>query len=223
MGDPDLIPKDELVVLSLFPLNVVLFPGMALPLHIFEERYKAMIGHCIDHEEPFGVVLIRQGQEAGEPAEPFNVGTTARILRSEPLPEGRLNIVTVGEQRFEVAEITQRRPHLAGRVRYLGEEPGEVPPETKVEAEDAYSTFLRNLSSLSGGWTSQVEVPQDPGPLSYGIASTLDLPRHVLQGLLELPAAGQRLEKLLPLLKRGNEALEREVAKRNPYQGPRLN
>ena len=223
MNDPIPAPNDQLVTLSLFPLNVVLFPGMALPLHIFEERYKAMIGDCIDHEQPFGVVLIHEGQEVGEPAEPFKVGTSARILRQERLAEGRMNILSRGEQRFETAEITQRLPHLVGRVKYLQEVPGEVPSETIAEAGEAYSTFLRNLASLSGGWTSQVEVPQDSLPLSYGIASTLDLPRHVRQELLELPTAGQRLERLLPLLKRGNEALEQAVVKRNPYQGPRLN
>ena len=72
---------EDLLQLSLFPLNVVLFPGMPMPLHIFEERYKAMIGECVDREEPFGIILIKEGQEVGEPAEPVKVGTTARIVQ----------------------------------------------------------------------------------------------------------------------------------------------
>ena len=227
MRESSRIPSDDLVSLPLFALNVVLFPGMALPLHIFEERYKAMIGECIEHEEPFGVVLINEGQEVGEPAEPFNIGTTARILRVERLAEGRMNILTRGEQRFETAEITQYLPHMVGQVQYLKEEPGEIPSGIVAETEDAYATFLRNLSALTGGWTAQAEIPQNPVSLSYGVASgvasTVDLPRHLRQELLELPTAGERLERLLPLLKRGNEALRQEVAKRNPFQGPRLN
>ena len=223
MREPSRIPSDDLVTLPLFPLNVVLFPGMALPLHIFEERYKVLISDCIEHEKLFGVVLINEGQEVGEPAEPFDIGTTARILRVERLAEGKINILTRGEQRFETAEITQRLPHMVGQVQYLKEEAGEIPPDMVAEIGDAYATFLRNLSALTGGWTARAEVPQHPVPLSYGVVSTLDLPRHVRQELLELPTAGERLERLLPLLKRGNEALKQEVVKRNPFQGPRLN
>ena len=116
---------EDLLQLSLFPLNVVLFPGMPMPLHIFEERYKAMIGECVDREEPFGIILIKEGQEVGEPAEPVKVGTTARIVQVERLEEGRLNIMTRGEKRFEVVEITHQVPYLAGQVRYFTEEPGD--------------------------------------------------------------------------------------------------
>ena len=96
-----------------------------MPLHIFEERYKAMIGECVDREEPFGMILIKEGQEVGDPAEPVKVGTTARIVQVERLEEGRLNIMTRGEKRFEVVEITQQAPYLVGQVRYFTEESGE--------------------------------------------------------------------------------------------------
>ena len=218
---------DDVLQLSLFPLNVVLFPGMPMPLHIFEERYKSMIGECVDREEPFGIILIKEGQEVGEPAEPVRVGTTARIIQVERLEEGRLNIMTRGEKRFEVVEIAQQMPHLIGRVRYLEEEPGEEPVPAIGEVQEAYNLFLRNLTALSGGWTAQADVPGDPVILSFAVASSLasgiDLPRDVKQELLELPTAGQRLEKLLPLLNRGNELLADEVTKRNPFKGPRLN
>ena len=223
MEEPNQIPPDDPTTLPLFPLNVVLFPGMSLPLHIFEERYKAMIGDCIDHEEPFGVVLIREGQEVGDPAEPFHVGTTARIVRVESLAEGRMNIITEGGQRFETVRITQRLPHLAGQVRYLEDRAGDVSSETVAEVREQYTALLRNLSALAGGWSARPEVPEDPVRLSYGVAANLDLPRPVRQELLELPSAGERLQRLLPLLERGNRALQQEVAKRNPFRGPRLN
>ena len=137
--------------LSLFPLNLVLFPGMALPLHIFEERYKAMIGDCLDREEPFGIVLIKEGREVGEPAEPFRIGTTARIVQSETLEEGRLNILTRGEHRFELVEITQQLPHLAGQVKILHEDPGDEPSGVTAEIADA-TAAARGESHRPGEW-----------------------------------------------------------------------
>ena len=118
MSQPEQGPAEDLSELPLFPLNMVLFPGMPLPLHIFEERYKAMIGDCLEREEPFGIVLIKEGQEVGDPADPFRIGTTARIVQSERLQEGRMNILTTGESRFELVEITQRVPHLVAQVKY---------------------------------------------------------------------------------------------------------
>src|SRR5579864_9042638 len=90
-------------VLPLFPLEqVVLFPGMSLPLRIFEERYKVMIGACQVTDQLFGVVLIKTGSEVGEPAEPERIGCTARMMRVDRLPDGRMHILTIGEQRFEL-------------------------------------------------------------------------------------------------------------------------
>ncbi len=215
--------SDDLTELPLFPLNMVLFPGMHLPLHIFEERYKAMVRTCLERDEPFGVVLIKEGQEVGAPAEPFRVGTTARITRMEALEEGRMNIMTLGERRFQLAEITRRLPHLAGLVQYLEEEPGPDPAQVVGQIAQGYATFLRNLAGLAGGWAAQVNVPHDPVRLSFAVASTTDLPPDIRQQLLETPTAQERLERLLPLLQRANEILQQELVKRNPFQGPRLN
>ena len=111
-------PQDEssygLTRLPLFPLNLVLFPGMDLPLHIFEERYRDMIGECLENDAPFGVVLIKNGPEVGARADPERIGTSTRILRSEILDQGRMNIMTRGQQRFEIEEIVQRVPHVVG-------------------------------------------------------------------------------------------------------------
>src|SRR5258708_14081655 len=88
-------------VLPLFPLDqVVLYPGMSLPLRIFEERYKVMIGACQVTDQLFGVLLIRSGSEVGEPARPERVGCTARMVRVDRVPDGRMVILTVGVQRF---------------------------------------------------------------------------------------------------------------------------
>jgi hypothetical protein len=200
---------------------------MRLPLHIFEERYKAMIGDCIERETPFGVLLIREGQEVGEPAEPFRVGTTARIVQVSRLQEGRLNIMTRGERRFEVVEITQQVPHLVGLVKLLDDQTGEVPEELVAEVSEEYRAFLTHQATIAGGWNSHLEVTQDPPQLFSqaiaSIASSIELPRDLRQQLLELSSTRERLEKLLPLLKRANELMLEQVEKSNPFQGPRLN
>src|SRR6266536_3334054 len=90
-------------VLPLFPLEqVVLFPGMSLPLRIFEERYKVMIGACQVTDQLFGVLLIRRGREVGTPAQPERVGCTARMVRVDRLPDGRMTILTIGEVRLRL-------------------------------------------------------------------------------------------------------------------------
>ena len=227
IGMSDDMPDDSLIRLPLFPLNVVLFPQMPMPLHIFEERYKAMIGDCLERDEPFGIVLIKEGQEVGSPAEPVRTGTTARIVQSEQLEGGRMNIMTRGERRFEVVDIYQRVPHVAAEIRYIEEASGDDASEVISEISPEYAEFLRMLTSLSGGWTAEPDFPDEPVRLSYAVASALvtsiPLPTDIKQQLLETDTAKERLERLLPLVKRGNEALREEVAKRNPFRGPRLN
>src|SRR5262245_66168313 len=102
--------------LPLFPLNTVLFPGMPLRLHIFEERYKLMIGRCYAEGEPFGVTLIKRGQEVGGRAEPFQIGCKAVITEVEPLEGGRMNIVAVGSERFQIHSLKHNQPYLIGMV-----------------------------------------------------------------------------------------------------------
>jgi Lon protease-like protein len=227
MEQPQEIPRDDLSELPLFPLNVVLFPGMRLPLHIFEERYKAMIGDCLEREAPFGVILIKEGAEVGGPAEPFRTGTTARITQVQRLEEGRLNIMTRGERRFELVEIVQQTPHLVGLVRYLEEESGDIPDSLVTAATQEYTTFLRHLATLAGGWNSQINVTDDPVQLFSeaisSLSSSIELPRDLRQQLLEAPTAQERLEKLLPLLKRGIQLLQEQIEKNHPFRGPRLN
>lgn len=221
--EPDENPRGDPILLPLFPLNLVLFPGMPLPLHIFEERYKAMIGECRDTDKPFGVVLIKEGLEVGEPADPYMTGTAARIIQVEQLDDGRMNILTQGERRFQVMEITQKVPYLVGLVRYLDEERGDTPVQMLAEMVEGFSRYLRNIEALSGGWTAGAQLPQDPVLLSYAVAGSLDVPTAVRQQILESATAAHRLEILGPLLRKGNEILQEEVVKRNPFQGPRLN
>lgn len=126
--------------LPLFPLNTVLFPGMQLKLHIFEERYKVMIRRCIQDETPFGVILIRSGREAlGPVAVTHDVGCTAKIIEVQKLPFDRMNIVAVGQRRFRVRGLDHSKPYLVGAVEYF------VPRETDSAAMRQLGRSLRPL------------------------------------------------------------------------------
>ena len=223
MAQPHDGSSDGLTTLPLLSLNLVLFPGMDLPLHIFEERYRNMIGECLEQDSTFGVVLIKEGTEVGAPADPERIGTSTRILRSELLDQGRMNIMTKGQQRFEIEEIVQRAPHLIGRVRFLVELEGEGCADLIPQINDEYVALVQNLTALTGGYTSRVDIPQDPNELSYAIAANLELEPHLRQSLLVTETAATRLFDLIPLLKQGNKELRERVAKQNPFQGPRLN
>src|SRR5262245_65379871 len=106
--------------IPLFPLpNLVLFPNIVVPLHIFEERYKLMINGCIDKDEPFGLVLLQSGAEEETEDTIHRVGVTARIVEVERLDEGRMNILCEGERRFRIYRFTQQKPFWKGTVDFI--------------------------------------------------------------------------------------------------------
>lgn len=226
--NPDDHPPGTFAELPLFPLNnVVLFPGMPLPLHIFEERYKAMIGECAQHDEPFGVLLIREGNEVGEPASPHSIGTTARIAQVQRLEEGRMNILTRGERRFEIVETIQTVPHLVGLVRFIEDEEGTVSTTTVAGVREQYIQLQRHLTAIAGGWDREVSVPDEPMELARSsgsaLAISLPLPPDVRQDLLETRTAGEQLEKLLTLMRQANRIVAEQVEQNSPFKGARLN
>ena len=202
-------------LLPLFPLNTVLFPSMNLPLHVFEPRYRLMIGQCLERRTPFGVVLIKEGEEVGGPAVPFDVGTTARIVDVAREEDGRMNIMTRGERRFRILGVVQTVPYLLGRVEELPEPAGDGVVEVAAQVRKGMEVYVRLLLGLRGGWVRQVELPRDPVLLSYFTAHFLQVePRTVKQTLLECATARERLELEAPLVaectRRARAALEQE-------------
>ncbi len=186
--------------LPLFPLQTVLFPGMKLPLHIFEERYKLMVRECIDERTPFGVVLIRSGEEVGGAAEPHNFGTTARIGDVEYLDEGRMNLLTVGIERFRIIAVTSTSPYMRGEVEIVQQRVDSVPSETLERAEDLFVTYLRLYLAISNQYTRGVELPADAGEAADYIAARVELPAVVKQDLLEELSPEARLARELELI-----------------------
>lgn len=200
--------------LPLFPLNTVLFPGMVLPLHVFEERYKLMINTCLAQERPFGVVLIYSGAEVGEPAIPHPVGTVARITNWEWLPDGRMNILTVGERRFRLVEYAgSELPYLVGSVEYWDDETDELFDMVDLMngVRHNFVDYLTIIMSLADQAlpVSRLQLPTDPSKLSYHVASNLQIDVNEKQELLEEPSAVARLQRELTLLRREGGFLQR--------------
>ncbi len=173
-------------LLALFPLNTVLFPGAVLPLHIFEPRYKQMIGRCLQLNQPFGVVLIKEGREVGGPAEPYAYGTTASIQNGLKFEDGRMLLMAVGEQRFRIKEIVQHEPYLVGSVELLEE---DITPETASICEHVRELYLRHHDALAHatGITEPVdELPDDPLKLASYLADRFHILLRSKQQLLEV-------------------------------------
>ncbi len=195
--------------LPLFPLNTVLFPGMILPLHIFEPRYKLMIEECIKENQPFGVVLIREGFEVGGDAVPYDVGTTAHVTQMEPLGDGRMQINSVGYQRFKIHNIRRDKPYLVGLIEDYPLEDSDS--EEVVKAVSLVTAALRRYLQLLANANPELdEIPTDSLPddgvaLAFLTAIVLQLPLDEKQSLLEA-------DDLVSLLRVEQDLLRRELA-----------
>jgi Lon protease-like protein len=188
--------------LPLFPLHFVLFPQFPLQLHVFEERYRTMISECIEQNQPFGVVLIAEGQEVGEPAVPHNVGCVARILAVKTLEDGQMNLLAMGEKRFRLLEYSEADlPYLIGRVEALddGEWSVTEPEKPLRELHRLFRKYLRLLAECSGLSLPQLSLPEEPTALGFCIAAVTQLPAMEKQRLLAMtdPQARLRSEKRL--------------------------
>ncbi len=191
--------SDDSEIIPLFPLNTVLLPGIALPLYIFEDRYKLMISTCLSTTGRFGVVLIATGSEVGGPAVPYQVGTTARIVGVEQLAGGRMNIVTLGERRFRIIEPIGGMPYQRARVVYWPDEPGGCDlAELAAQVRGALDRFLSAGSAEATDVISR--LPGDPADLANVIAASLPIDLAERQALLEAPGTCARLRRIVEIL-----------------------
>jgi Lon protease-like protein len=223
-------------LLPIFPLSTVLFPGAALPLHIFEQRYRAMIRRCLEapaHE--FVVCLIKEGDEVvepptpdappGRPAIPHDVGTTARILEAHQLPDGRYYIVCLGGERIRLRRLVQREPYLVGAVEPFPDEAAPTPTQDPAElAARMRGAVERLLATLKQALAARPEqrrqvqelaraVPADARGLSFFVPRVLTLANaQEQQRLLEATSAHERLRLVLPFVYREQKVLEQDLA-----------
>jgi Lon protease-like protein len=190
------------VELPLFPLNSVLFPGARLPLHIFEERYKQMVKTCLESDARFGVLLIRSGSEVGEPAEPFEIGTSARIVRVQHLDEGRMNLVCLGEKRFRLVRRVSDTPYLIGEVETLEstDDQGEEVADAADTVAGLFAEYYRLYLAASHQWAREIGMPGAPSELADFVASRLRVDARTKQRMLEELSVRRRLEMELETL-----------------------
>ncbi|HYM15673.1 MAG TPA: LON peptidase substrate-binding domain-containing protein [Dehalococcoidia bacterium] len=187
--------------LRLFPLQTVLFPGMRMPLHIFEERYRIMVRECIEEDTPFGVLLIKSGAEVGGGAVPHDVGTTARIAQCEYLEDGRMNLFTVGVRRFRILTLNTTQPYLRGEVTPLEQdEPDETAQRLLPRAQELFNDYFTTYLALGNQWTHGVYLPDDPGEAADYIGARMDVPVELKQELLEILSPAARLARELEII-----------------------
>jgi len=206
--------------LPLFPLNSVLFPGLALHLHIFEERYKRMIEYCIAQDQSFGVVLIKRGMEASGPlAEPHSIGCSARIHNIQKLDQGKMNIIIIGEERFKILDIDQiSHPYLLGRIapfpmRSVFSEGEEVLNSQLMDLSRQYIQILEKAGEVQ---IDAKNLPTDPVQLNYLMAAILQIPQMEKQELLNLEYAYDFNSRLKDIYRREIALLNSLLVKQGP-------
>jgi uncharacterized protein len=185
--------------LPLFPLGVVLYPGMLLPLHIFEDRYRRLVRDLLDGPEPrrFGVIAIRKGRETGVEGVQslYEIGCTATLRRVEEHQDGRFDLVTVGTQRFRLLTLDQTLPYLQGEIELLPDEAvdGAAAAPVVRAVQVAFRGYLDALTEWGGATIRVGDLPDEPVLLSFIVAAAMviDLPER--QALLDEPDALRRL------------------------------
>jgi Lon protease-like protein len=184
--------------IGLFPLNLVLVPGEQAPLHVFEPRYRELIGECLDFGNDFGL-LLEDDEGMRE------VGTRCNVVEViDRFPDGRLNIVVEATERFQLLEVTGGRSYRTAEVETLPDE-SDTPSEDEVE--EVLAAYARVVAAAEAELD---DLDLDADSVAYQIAARIDFGTEVKQGLLELRSERERVVKLAPMLNQAAQAVERE-------------
>jgi len=196
----------EPVTIPIFPLTTVLLPGMSLPLHIFEARYRQLVTDLLqmpETERIFGVVAIKAGWEVGANNLPIlhSIGTVAKVRKIKHLPDGKFDIATAGGDRFLIQEISQKKaPYLMARVNYLAPVENSTNQNLINSAQQAYTNYLRIIGESTASVYSQ--LPNEAGPLANLLSATLTGNILEQQKLLEMNSVEEKLKTLTVIFKR---------------------
>jgi Lon protease-like protein len=208
--------------LPLFPLGTVLFPGMLLPLHIFEDRYKELVRDLLDGPEPrrFGVIAIKKGRETGVEgvSSLYEVGCTATLRETEGNDDSSYEVIAVGTQRFRLDTLDESRAYLQGEVEFLAEDEGDSAAAGRAAhlVAGAFQAYLDVLTAQGLAQVNVPEVPEEPVLLSYLVAASMiiDLPDR--QALLAEPDSLSRLTAERAMLVRETTMLQTLTARPAP-------
>jgi Lon protease-like protein len=199
--------------IPLFPLGTVLYPGLVLPLHIFEDRYRQLVADLLAGPEPrqFGVVAIRHGRETGIDgiSSLYDMGCTAELRQVEKHEDGQFDLLTVGMERFKLLGLGDQNPYYTGDVEMLPDTADDT-TEAAIAvpaAQQAFRSYLEVLTERGGAQITIPELPDEPLLLSYLIAAAVVADLPVKQRLLESPDAHRRLQAERTLLGRETQML----------------
>ncbi len=197
--------------LPLFPLQIVVFPGEEVPLHIFEPRYRQLVRDMNDADEPFGIALLRRGGQAEETHE---IGCSVRIEQTEPFADGRFNIICRGEQRFRILERLDPAPYWIAEVEFL-DDPSDAESEEAyaacTETAELYRQHLSMALALQNSWQRRFRLPARPLRLINHIGARVEAPPSVKQEVLKAAAAVEQLRLLARLLRATNRQMSDRV------------
>lgn len=192
--------------ISILLLDMVLFPGMPLPLHIFEPRYRLMIQRCLNEDGVFGVALPMPETQQFPHILPVGVGTSAHITQVFPLPEGRFNLQTSGQQRFLIRNVQIVDDYPVAEIDWIDDFPTKQNLDALVDhVNDMAQKYFQGLAAESGldlSGQDPIKLPDDPYKLSMWVAAALPMQAFEKQPLLELTSTSSRLEYLLRYLQR---------------------
>lgn len=197
--------------LPLFPLQTVLLPGMYLPLHLFEERYRRLMTER-RHEDPvFGIVLTRRGREVGDEPEVHDVGVAASLIAAGEYADGRWDAVVQGGRRFRIVGGDWSKGYLTGEIEWLDESPG-IDGEHELanladNAEAQFERFLRALEQTFGETLPRKDLPNEPAERAWALAARLPVESWDKQRLLEAATTAARLSDFISMSRREHDLL----------------
>ena len=191
----------------MFPLNTVLFPGVTVPLHVFEDRYRALVHRLLRIEDPaerlFGSVAIREGYEVGERGgqSVHRIGCVLQLTDVEQHEDGTFDIVAVGRSRLRLEGMDASGPFLSGTIDVIDEDDDDIDPELAEAARETFEDYREALTVIHGHEVLEGILPRDPTYLSWSLAATCLLTLPDRQSLLEAESASIRLGMLITLLR----------------------
>jgi Lon protease-like protein len=218
--------------LPLFPLPVVLFPGAALPLHVFEERYRRLLADVRVTNSLFGLSFFNEIESGGERPAVGHVGCVAEVVEAQPLEDGRSNILTVGVVRYRVVEYVEtEEPYLVARVEFFEDETEDeaLLASRAGEVTEVFGRIARAVRTLNDDRAALPELSTDePERLSFLVAAAMEMDNELKQELLELRSGAERLARLARLLTQvvsGYEERARthKLAKGNGHSARKIN
>lgn len=217
--------------LPIFPLSVVLFPGVPLPLHIFEQRYRQMLNDIQVSNNLFGISYFDASTSQQEIPPAGHIGCVAEVSETQTLPDGRSNILTVGVIRYQIEEYVERGdPYLVARVSFFedAEDDNELLRNSSREVAETFTRIARAVRTINDERASLPDISDtEPQQLSFLVAAAMEVDSDLKQELLEMRSTSERLRRLRDMLARAVASYEErarihEMAKGNGHSGRKI-